>query len=71
VKFADITPGSPAAVAGLKQGDILVQFGKDKIENLYDFTYALRAHKVGDEVDVRVTRNGTPVEVKVKLTQRH
>jgi aminopeptidase YwaD len=71
VKFADVTPGSPAAVAGLKQGDILVQFGKDKIENLYDFTYALRASKVGDEVVVRVMRNGAAVEAKVKLTQRH
>ncbi len=71
MKFADITLGSPAALAGLRQGDILVRFGKDKIENLYDFTYALRASKVGDEVNVRVMRNGSPVEAKVKLTQRH
>jgi hypothetical protein len=71
VKFADITPGSPAAVAGLKAGDILVKFGKDTIENLYDFTYALRASKVGDEVDVRVMRNDKPVDARVKLTARH
>ncbi|HWE51058.1 MAG TPA: M28 family peptidase [Bryobacteraceae bacterium] len=71
VKFADVTPGSPAAVAGLKAGDILVKFGKDNIENLYDFTYALRASKAGDEVDVRVLRNDKPVDAKVKLTVRH
>lgn len=71
VKFADVTPGSPASVAGLKANDIMVRFGKEAIQNLYDFTYALRASKVGDEVEVEVLRNGQPLTVKVKLTQRH
>lgn len=71
VRFADITPGSPAALAGLRQGDILVKFGSEKIENLYDFTYALRARKVGDEVAVEALRDGQTVKVKVKLTERH
>jgi aminopeptidase YwaD len=70
VKFADITPGSPAAVAGLKAGDILIKFGADQIKNLYDFTYALRAHKAGDEVDVTVLRDGRPMPGHVKLTER-
>ncbi len=50
---------------------ILVKFGNDKIENLYDFTYALRASKAGDEVEVQVMRNDKPVVAKVKLTVRH
>ena len=70
VRFADITPGSPAAKAGLKAGDILVQFGADAIKNLYDFTYALRAHKAGDEVDVEVLRADQKVTAKVHLTER-
>jgi hypothetical protein len=70
VRFADISPGSPAALAGLKAGDILVKFGADPIQNLYDFTYALRAHKPGDEVDVEVLRNDKSVTAKVKLTER-
>ncbi len=70
VRFADITPGSPAGKAGLKGGDILVKFGKDPIQNLYDFTYALRAHKPGDEVEVEVLRNGQSLKVKVQLTER-
>jgi hypothetical protein len=70
VKFADITPKSPADLAGLKQGDIMIHFGKDKIENLYDFTYALRASKVGDEVEVQVVRDGKTITTKVKLTAR-
>jgi hypothetical protein len=70
VRFADVTPGSPAGKAGLKAGDILVKFGTDPINNLYDFTYALRAHKPGDEVEVEVLRNDQSVKAKVMLTER-
>jgi hypothetical protein len=31
---------------------VLVQFGDAKIDNLYDFTCALRAHKPGNKVMV-------------------
>ena len=70
VRFADVTPGSPAGKAGLKAGDILVKFGTDAIQNLYDFTYALRAHKPGDEVNVEVLRGDQTVTAKVTLTER-
>jgi Zn-dependent M28 family amino/carboxypeptidase len=70
VKFADIQPGSPAEKAGLKAGDILVEFDGKPIGNLYDFTYALRAKKPGDEVLVKVMRGDSPVEAKVLLAKR-
>jgi hypothetical protein len=70
VKFSDVRPGSPAAKAGFKAGDILIQFGDKPIHNLYDFTDALRRSKVGDEVDVKVLRDGKPVSATVKLEQR-
>ena len=43
--------------------------GKD-IANLYDFTYALRAHKPGDTVLVKVLRGSQTIEAKVLLTER-
>lgn len=70
VRFADIRPGSPAAKAGLKAGDIMTEFDGKRIQNLYDFTYALRAKKPGDEVLVKVLRDGGVIEAKVLLTQR-
>ena len=70
VKFSDVRPGSPAAKAGFKAGDVLVQFGDKPIHNLYDFTDALRRSKVGDVVNVQVLRDGKPVSAPVKLEQR-
>jgi hypothetical protein len=70
VRFSDVRPGSPAAKAGLKAGDILVQFGDKPIHNLYDFTDALRRSKVGQVVEMKVLRDGQPLTVSVKLEQR-
>jgi S1-C subfamily serine protease len=70
VKFGDVREGSPAAKAGLKAGDIMIEFDGKPIQNLYDFTYALRGKKPGDEVKVKVTRDGKPVEVSAVLSRR-
>ena len=70
VRFSDVKPNSPAAKAGLRPGDVLVQFGDKPINNLYDFTDALGRSKVGDVVAVKVLRDGQPVNANVKLEQR-
>ncbi len=70
VRFADIREGSPAAKAGLKPGDIMIEFGGKQISNLYDFTYALRDSKAGDLVLVKVIRGDQTIEAKVLLTER-
>ncbi len=70
VRFSDVQPNSPAAKAGLKGGDVLVKFGDKKILNLYDFTDALRASKIGQTVQVTVTRDGKELTVPVTLEQR-
>jgi S1-C subfamily serine protease len=70
VRFADVMDGTPASKAGLKAGDILIEFDGKEIGNLYDFTYALRAHKPGDLVLVKVLRGGQTIEAKVLLTER-
>jgi hypothetical protein len=70
VRFADVREGTPAAKAGLKAGDILIEFAGKEIGNLYDFTYALRSSKVGDNVKVKVLRGTQTVEAQVLLTER-
>ena len=70
VKFADVRDGSPAGKAGLKAGDVLVEFAGKPIRNLYDFTYALRSHKPGEQVEVKVLRGDQALTVPVMLEQR-
>jgi Zn-dependent M28 family amino/carboxypeptidase len=70
VLFADVHPDSPAAKAGLAAGDLLIQFDGQTIQNLYDFTFALRAKKPGDVVVVVVKRNGQDVKANVTLEAR-
>jgi len=70
VKFSDVKPGSPAAKAGFKAGDVLIEFGGKPIKNLYDFTDALRRSKVGETVQVKVLRDGKEVSAPVVLEQR-
>jgi hypothetical protein len=70
VKFSDVRAGSPAAKAGLQSGDILIQFGDKPINNLYDFTFALRNSKVGDVVKVKFLREGKEMSAPVTLEAR-
>jgi aminopeptidase YwaD len=70
VKFADVRDGSPAGKAGFQAGDVLIEFDGKKIDNLYDFTYALRAHKPGDTVVVTVLRGNEKVTHEVTLEAR-
>ena len=70
VKFADVRVGSPAAQAGLRGGDILTHWNDAPIQNLYDFTYALRDSEVGEVVKVRFLRDGSELAADVTLAAR-
>jgi hypothetical protein len=70
VKFAGVTPGSPAEQAGLQGGDIMIEFDGKPIGNLYDFTYALRSRKPDDKVKVKILRGSETLEKEVTLGRR-
>ncbi len=71
VKLSGVIAGGPADKAGLKGGDIIIEFGTKKIENIYDFTYALDAVKIGEPVEVVVMRDGQKVKLKVTPEARN
>ncbi|MCA9130022.1 MAG: M20/M25/M40 family metallo-hydrolase, partial [Planctomycetales bacterium] len=56
VKLSGATKGAPAAQAGLRAGDIIVELAGRKIENIYDYTYAIEALKVGQPTKVKIQR---------------
>lgn len=69
-KLGGVTDGSPAAKAGLKAGDIIIQFGDKKISNIYDFTYAIGNYVPGDKVKVIVKRGDELLNVEIILGSR-
>src|SRR5947199_9574869 len=65
VLFADAQNNSPAAKAGRKPGDLLVERDGKPIQNRYDFTYALRSKKPGDDLVDVVKRNVHDIKANV------
>ena len=65
VKLSGVRGGGPADKAGLKGGDVIVEFGGQKIANIYDYTYAMDAVKIGQPVRVIVLREGKSVSLSV------
>lgn len=70
LRLSGVSAGSPAEVAGLKAGDIIVVFDGKPVKDLYEYSDALYSHKPGDEVDIVVLRGGQRVTVHVKLGRR-
>jgi len=62
--------GSPAAQAGLVAGDVIVKFDDVKVDNLYDYAYALRSRKPGQTVRLTLRRKEGLVVVPVTLGKR-
>jgi len=65
--LVDPQPGGPAAEAGMKRYDIIIQISGKKITNRYDLQNEIFTKKVGETVPVVVVRGGDKVELSVKL----
>jgi len=70
VRLTGVRAGSPADNAGMKAGDIIVEFAGKPVKDLYAYTDALYAQKPGDTVDIVVLRGTERVTVKVTLGRR-
>jgi hypothetical protein len=70
VALAGVTEDSPAARAGLRQGDVIIELAKKRIKNIEDLTDALGSHKPGDEIEIVVRRTGQSMSVKAILSAR-
>lgn len=50
---------SPAAMAGIRADDILVQIGDVEIKSIYDLAFALKYYRAGDEIEIAWKRGQT------------
>lgn len=56
--LSGVATGGPAHKAGVRGGDLITQLGGKKVENIYDYTYALEELRAGEKTTITVDRNG-------------
>ena len=67
VAVLEVVKGSPADIAGLKKGDIVVMLGDAEVSGLADFRYQLYKHHVGDKLEVTFFREGKKKTTTITL----
>jgi regulator of sigma E protease len=60
-----VTPGAPAAVAGIRSGDVITSVNNASVETFDDLVKAVRAQEAND-MAIGFTRQGKPMTVHVK-----
>jgi membrane-associated protease RseP (regulator of RpoE activity) len=66
----EVVADSPAAKAGLEDGDVIVAFEGKPLGDYADLSQAVGAHKPGTTVTVTVLRDGKKQDVAVELGER-
>ena len=71
VVVMSVADGSPAAQAGLRQGDIISDVRDGEVDGLADFYRKLWQNPAGSEIPLRVVRDGRETWLRVKSADRN
>jgi serine protease Do len=66
----NVGEGSPAALANLRAGDVIVEVGGRGVRDSHELMREVIAHDVGESVDVAYVRGGKRAATKATLTAR-
>jgi putative serine protease PepD len=66
-EVAEVVSGSPAAEAGLKQGDVITELEGEAIDSTEDLVAAIATHEPGESVSLTYESNGKSSTTKVTL----
>jgi S1-C subfamily serine protease len=61
MRIDGVKENRPAALAGLKQGDIVVRLGENKIADMSSYMEALGKFNEGDSTEVEFIREGKSI----------
>ena len=64
---SDLAPDGPAEKAGIKRGDVIVEFDGKKVKDISDITSYSAETAPGTEVEVKVIEDGKPKTLKITL----
>lgn len=70
LRLTGVREGSPAEEAGLRAGDVVVEFDGQAVGDIYAYTYALRDKRPGDVVEIVVERDGERITLTATLGER-
>jgi serine protease Do len=70
VVIADVMPGSPAARAGLRPGDLVATVDGKAMENGRHLLVNVYRHAPGDLISLEIVRDGQPQTVSVSVAER-
>lgn len=65
-----VMPGSPAAAAGLRAGDVILAVGGRPVRHGAELQERIRRYRAGDEISLRIARQGHRFELRVRLGAR-
>jgi len=69
VEVTRVAPDSPADKAGLRVGDVVLQYNGMKVEGLEQLSRLVRETPVGREVKLDIFRNGAPLTLMARVGQ--
>jgi len=69
VLLAEVMRDSPAHTAGLREGDIVVGIGANKVERMKGLVTALSRFAIGERVTMSFVRTGTTYEADLRLAE--
>lgn len=67
IEVVGVDEESPAELAKLKEGDVIHKFGDKDVTSTSMLASEIRKRKPGEDVILKVERDGKPMELKVKL----
>ena len=65
----DAMPGTPAAQAGLKSGDVITKLDGNAIEDAADLTHRIASFKPGEKINLAVVRDGAEMTLDATLAE--
>lgn len=65
----EVNDDSPAAKAGIKKGDVILQFAGEKVRSVAELRRLVRETPAGRTVSIEISRNGSTQDLSAKIAQ--